>query len=137
KATKQPTISKTTAKKPKPAPAKPKEKKRKPVSESSEAPPPAKRSKVGKVIKQRSLKSSQQLVDEFVDEGVPAAKPRLEDEEEAILQKVLEESLKDAYPTQRGPLPPDDPWYASLRHLLIIGSPESPAGLRFGVDGSV
>ncbi|GKD17856.1 hypothetical protein Tco_1207014 [Tanacetum coccineum] len=47
KATKQPTISKTTAKKPKPAPAKPQEKKRKPVSESFEAPPLAKRAKAG------------------------------------------------------------------------------------------
>ncbi|GJS76969.1 hypothetical protein Tco_0726850 [Tanacetum coccineum] len=46
------------------------------------------------------------MVDEFVDEGVPAAKPSLEDIEEAILQKVLQESLTDAYPTQRGPLPP-------------------------------
>ncbi|GKD02242.1 hypothetical protein Tco_1177216, partial [Tanacetum coccineum] len=36
----------------------------------------------------------------------PAAKPSLEDTEEAILQKVLQESLTDAYPTQRGPLPP-------------------------------
>ncbi|GJU93115.1 hypothetical protein Tco_1317871 [Tanacetum coccineum] len=99
-------FSKTTAKKPKPAPAKPQEKKRKPVSESSEAPPLAKRAKAGKVVKKRTVKSSKQLVDEFVDEGVPAAKPRLEDTEEAILQKVLEESLTDAYPTQRGPLPP-------------------------------
>ncbi|GJV70995.1 hypothetical protein Tco_1490990 [Tanacetum coccineum] len=41
-----------------------------------------------------------------IDEGVPAAKPRFEDTEETILQKVLEESLTDAYPTQRGPLPP-------------------------------
>ncbi|GKA92678.1 hypothetical protein Tco_0814603 [Tanacetum coccineum] len=106
KATKQPTVSKTTAKKPKPAPAKPQEKKRKPVSESSEAPPLAKRAKAGKVVKKRTVKSSKQLVDEFVDEGVPAAKPRLEDTEEAILQKVLEESLTDAYPTQMGPLPP-------------------------------
>ncbi|GJT93347.1 hypothetical protein Tco_1082192 [Tanacetum coccineum] len=106
KATKQPTISKTKAKKPKPAPAKPQEKKRKPVSESSEAPPLAKRAKAGKVVKKRTVKSSKQLVDEFVDEGVPAAKPSLEDTEEAILQKVLEESLTDAYPTQRGPLPP-------------------------------
>ncbi|GJY49784.1 hypothetical protein Tco_0439740 [Tanacetum coccineum] len=88
KATKQPTVSKTTAKKPKPAPAKPQEKKRKPVSESSEAPPLAKRAKAGKVVKKRTDKSSKQLVDEFVDEGVPAAKPRLEDTEEAILQKV-------------------------------------------------
>ncbi|GJT33144.1 hypothetical protein Tco_0923563 [Tanacetum coccineum] len=106
KATKQPTVSKPTAKKPKPAPAKPQEKKRKPVSESSEAPPLVKRAKAGKVVKKRTVKSSKQLVDEFVDEGVPAAKPRLEDTEEAILQKVLEESLTDAYPTQRGPLPP-------------------------------
>ncbi|GJR06036.1 retrovirus-related pol polyprotein from transposon TNT 1-94 [Tanacetum coccineum] len=96
KATKQPTVSKTTAKKPK----------RKPVSESSEAPPLAKRAKAGKVVKKRTVKSSKQLVDEFVDEGVPAAKPGLEDTEEAILQKVLEESLTDAYLTQRGPLPP-------------------------------
>ncbi|GJT70583.1 hypothetical protein Tco_1029869 [Tanacetum coccineum] len=87
-------------------PAKPKEKKRKPVSESSEAQPLAKRAKAGKVVKKRTVKSSKQLVDEFVDEGVPAAKPSLEDTEEAILQKVLEESLTDAYPTQRGPLPP-------------------------------
>ncbi|GKA84963.1 hypothetical protein Tco_0806617 [Tanacetum coccineum] len=106
KATKQPTVSKSTAKKPKHAPAKPQEKKRKPVSESSEAPPLAKRAKAGKVVKKRTVKSSKQLVDEFVDEGVPAAKPRLEDTEEAILQKVLEESLTDAYPTQRGHLPP-------------------------------
>ncbi|GKF42387.1 hypothetical protein Tco_0125729, partial [Tanacetum coccineum] len=78
--TKQPTVSKTKAKKPKPALAKPQEKKRKPVYK--------------------------QLVDEFVDEGVLAAKPSLEDTEEAILKKVLEESLTDAYPTQRGPPPP-------------------------------
>ncbi|GJV69871.1 hypothetical protein Tco_1485380, partial [Tanacetum coccineum] len=106
KATEQPTVSKTKAKKSKHAPAKPKEKKRKPVSESSEAQPLAKRAKAGKVVKKRTVKSSKQLVDEFVDEGVPAAKPSLEDTEEAILQKVLEESLTDAYPTQRGPLPP-------------------------------
>ncbi|GJW09569.1 hypothetical protein Tco_1575396 [Tanacetum coccineum] len=106
KATEQSTVSKSKAKKSKPAPAKPKEKKRKPVSESFEAQPLAKRAKAGKVIKKRSVKSSKQLVDEFIDEGVPTAKPSLEDTEEAILQKVLEESLTDAYPTQRGPLPP-------------------------------
>ncbi|GJT68287.1 retrovirus-related pol polyprotein from transposon TNT 1-94 [Tanacetum coccineum] len=106
KATEQPTVSKTKAKKSKPAPAKPKKKKRKPVLESSEAQPLAKRTKAGKVVKKRTVKSSKQLVDEFVDEGVPATKPSLEDAEEAILQKVLQESLTDAYPTQRGPLPP-------------------------------
>ncbi|GJU69918.1 hypothetical protein Tco_1256177 [Tanacetum coccineum] len=106
--TKQPTVSKTKAKKPKPALAKPQEKKRKPVSESSEAPPLAKRAKAGKVVKKRTVKSSKQLVDEFVDEGKGfcCLIPKLEDTEEAILQKVLEESLTDAYPTQRGPLPP-------------------------------
>ncbi|GKA74945.1 hypothetical protein Tco_0781323, partial [Tanacetum coccineum] len=60
----------------------------------------------GKVVKKRTVKSSKQLVDEFIDEGVPAATPRLEDTEEEILQKVLEESLTDAYRTQRGPLRP-------------------------------
>ncbi|GJT90145.1 hypothetical protein Tco_1078990 [Tanacetum coccineum] len=108
KPTKQskPTEPKAASKKPKPAPAKPQEKKRKPMSESSEAPPLAKRAKAGKVVKKRTAKSSKQLVDEFIDEGVPAAKPRLEDTEEEILEKVLQESLTDAYPTQRGSLPP-------------------------------
>ncbi|GJW14117.1 hypothetical protein Tco_0018250 [Tanacetum coccineum] len=72
----------TKPKKSKPALTKPQEKKCKPVSEPSE------------------------LVDEFIDEGVPVATPRLEDMEEEILQKVLEESLTDAYLTQRGPLRP-------------------------------
>ncbi|GKE49171.1 hypothetical protein Tco_1480429, partial [Tanacetum coccineum] len=62
------------------------EKKRKPVSESLEAPPLAKRAKAGKVVKKRTVKSSNQLVDEFIDEGVPSAKPRLEDTEEEILE---------------------------------------------------
>ncbi|GJW36559.1 hypothetical protein Tco_0059479 [Tanacetum coccineum] len=62
-------------------------KKPKPCPESSEAPPLAKRAKAGKVVKKRTVKSSKQLVDEFVDEGVPTAKPSLEDTEEAILQK--------------------------------------------------
>ncbi|GKG40913.1 hypothetical protein Tco_0470125, partial [Tanacetum coccineum] len=87
KATKQPTVSKTTTKKPKPAPAKPQEKKREPMSESSEAPPLAKRAKAGIVVKKRTVKSSKQLVYEFIDEGVLAAKPSREDTYEAILQK--------------------------------------------------
>ncbi|GKB83505.1 hypothetical protein Tco_0950400 [Tanacetum coccineum] len=92
--------------KPKPAPAKPQEKKRKLVMETTGAPSPAKRSKAGKVVKKQTLKISQQLVDEFVDEGVPADEPRFEDEEADIIQKVMEEGLKDAYPAPRGPLPP-------------------------------
>ncbi|GJV26224.1 hypothetical protein Tco_1378919 [Tanacetum coccineum] len=93
-------------KKHKPALAQPLEKSEKPVSESSKAPPLAKHAKAGKVVKKRTVKSSKQLVDEFVNEGVPAAKPILEDTKEVILQKVLEESRTDAYPTRSGSLPP-------------------------------
>ncbi|GJT29345.1 hypothetical protein Tco_0909620 [Tanacetum coccineum] len=53
-----PTEEPVLAKKSKPAPAKPKEKKRKLVSESSEDQPLAKRAKVGKVVKKRSVISS-------------------------------------------------------------------------------
>ncbi|GJW43619.1 hypothetical protein Tco_0072418 [Tanacetum coccineum] len=105
KVAEQPIISKTKTKKSKLEPAKPKEKKRKPVSQSYEAQPLAKCAKAGKLAKKRIVKSLKQLVDEFVDEGVPATKSSLKDTEEAILQKVLQESLTDAYPTQRGPLP--------------------------------
>ncbi|GKC80717.1 hypothetical protein Tco_1131491 [Tanacetum coccineum] len=75
------------------------------VTKTSEAPSPTKRSKVGKVVKKRTLKSSLQLEDEFVDEGVPVNEPRFGDEE-ANIQKAVEESLKDAYPAHHGPLPP-------------------------------
>ncbi|GJX39066.1 retrovirus-related pol polyprotein from transposon TNT 1-94, partial [Tanacetum coccineum] len=96
KASKQskPLAPKAATKKPKPAPAKPQEKKRKLVTETSEAPSLAKRSKSGKVVKKRTKKSSLQLVDEFVDEGVPENEPRISDEE-ADLQKAVEESLKE------------------------------------------
>ncbi|GJT15712.1 hypothetical protein Tco_0874418, partial [Tanacetum coccineum] len=103
----KPSIAKTTKStpsqppKPKPAPAKPQEKKRKRALDAAEAPSLAKRSKAGRVSKKRTL----QLRDEFIDEGVPATEPRVDDEE-AIVQKVLEESMKDAYPAHRGPLPP-------------------------------
>ncbi|GJS89745.1 retrovirus-related pol polyprotein from transposon TNT 1-94 [Tanacetum coccineum] len=83
KATKQPTVSKTKAKEPKPAPAKPQEKKRKPVSESSEAPP------LGPTY-------------EFVNEGVPAAKPRLDDTKEAILETDMGETSTTARGAGKG-----------------------------------
>ncbi|GKB93862.1 E-beta-farnesene synthase [Tanacetum coccineum] len=98
---------------PKSAPAKPQEKKRKLVTETSEAPSPAKRSKAGKVAKKRKPKSPLQLIDEFVDEGVPENEPRLDDEE-ADLQKAVEESLKDVHAAHQGPLPP-----------VVIREPES------------
>ncbi|GKA56242.1 hypothetical protein Tco_0755314 [Tanacetum coccineum] len=103
----KPSIAKTTKStpsqppKPKLSPAKPQEKKRKWALDAAEAPSLAKRSKAGRVSKKRTL----QLRDEFIDEGVPATEPMIDDEE-AIVQKVLEESMKDAYPAHRGPLPP-------------------------------
>ncbi|GJW74767.1 hypothetical protein Tco_0134137 [Tanacetum coccineum] len=109
----------TASQPPKPTPAttepskKDQSKKRKLVKESSEAPSPAKRPKAGKVIKKRTQKSSLQLVDEFVDEGVPVNEPRFGDEE-ADMQKAVEESLKDVHAAHQGPLPP-----------VVIREPES------------
>ncbi|GJS16125.1 monodehydroascorbate reductase, partial [Tanacetum coccineum] len=115
KASKQskPLAPKAATKKPKPAPAKPQEKKRKLVTETSEAQSLAKRSKAGKVVKKRTKKSSLQLVDEFVEEGVQENKPRICDEE-ANLQKAVEESLKEFHSARQGPLPP-----------VVIREPES------------
>ncbi|GKG07364.1 integrase, catalytic region, zinc finger, CCHC-type containing protein, partial [Tanacetum coccineum] len=115
KASKQskPLAPKEATKKPKPAPAKPQEKKQKLVTETSEAPSPAKRSKAGKVVKKRMKKSSLQLVDGFFDEGVPKNEPRIGDEE-ADLQKAVEESLKEVHSARQGRLLP-----------VVIREPES------------
>ncbi|GJT67871.1 hypothetical protein Tco_1019351, partial [Tanacetum coccineum] len=83
----KPTASKTSKStssqpsKPTPAPAKPQEKKRKLVVDTTEAPPQANRAKAGKVLKKRTLPSTRQLVDEFVNEGVPNKEPMYSDEE--------------------------------------------------------
>ncbi|GKE97510.1 retrovirus-related pol polyprotein from transposon TNT 1-94, partial [Tanacetum coccineum] len=53
------------------------------------------------------------LVDEFVDEGVPENEPRIGDEE-ADLQKAVEESLKEFHSARQRPLPP-----------VVIREPES------------
>ncbi|GJV90752.1 putative ribonuclease H-like domain-containing protein [Tanacetum coccineum] len=99
-------ISKSTSSQPpKPVPAKPQEKKRKLVLDAAEAPSQAKCSKAGNVSKKRKLQSTLQLVDEFVDEGVPTDEPRFGDKE-ADMRKAVEESLKDAFVAPRGPLPP-------------------------------
>nr|GEZ60344.1 hypothetical protein [Tanacetum cinerariifolium] len=50
---------------------------------------------------------------EFVDEGIPEKEPRVDDEE-ADIQRALEESLKSVYDAPRGPLP-----------LVVIREPES------------
>ncbi|GJS71371.1 hypothetical protein Tco_0704212 [Tanacetum coccineum] len=96
---------KAATKKPQPAPTKPKEKKRKQAKETTEATPPAKRAKAGKVVKKRTLKRSQKLVDEFVDEGIPLTEPGFGDLE-ADTQRAIEESLKDAHGAPQCPLPP-------------------------------
>ncbi|GJU13015.1 hypothetical protein Tco_1135411 [Tanacetum coccineum] len=107
KITKQtkPVAPKAATKKPQPAPTKPKEKKRKKDKETTEATPPAKRTKAGKVAKKRTLKRSQQLIDEVVDKGIPLTEPGFGDLE-ADTQRAIEESLKDAHGAHRGPLPP-------------------------------
>ncbi|GJR68811.1 hypothetical protein Tco_0014876 [Tanacetum coccineum] len=96
---------KPATKKPQPAPTKPKEKKRKQVKETTEATPPAKRAKAGKVAKKQTLKRSQQLVDEFVDEGIPLTEPGFGDLE-ADTQRAIKESLKDAHSAHQGLLLP-------------------------------
>ncbi|GKD64764.1 hypothetical protein Tco_1306872 [Tanacetum coccineum] len=88
----------TASQPPKPTPAitkpskKDQSKKRKLVRESSEAPSLAKQPKAGKVIKKLKPKSSLQLIDEFVDEGVLDKEPVYGDEE-ADTQRAIEEIL--------------------------------------------
>nr|GEX18279.1 hypothetical protein [Tanacetum cinerariifolium] len=94
-----PIIKPSSSQQPKPklAPAKSQEKKRKLVTETSDKPSPAKRSKPGLVTKRRKPTSSLRSVDEFVDEGIPAKEPRFDDEENDI-QMAVEESLKSEVP---------------------------------------
>nr|GEU47457.1 retrovirus-related Pol polyprotein from transposon TNT 1-94 [Tanacetum cinerariifolium] len=79
--------------KPKPAHAKSWEKKRKLVTKTSDKPSPAKSFKPRLVTKRRKPTRSLSLVDEFVDE-------------EADMQRAVEESLKSVHDAHRGPLPP-------------------------------
>nr|GEW45632.1 hypothetical protein [Tanacetum cinerariifolium] len=91
--------------KPKHAPAKSQEKKLKLVMETSDKPSPAKRSKSGLVTKRRKPTSSLRSVDESVDKGIPEKEPRF-DNEEAGIQRVVEESLKSVHDSLRVTLPP-------------------------------
>nr|GFA75197.1 hypothetical protein [Tanacetum cinerariifolium] len=83
------------------------------VTETSDKPSPAKRSKPGLVTKRRKPTSFLRSVDESVDEGIPEKEPRFDDEE-ADVQRALEESLKSIYDAPRGPLLP-----------MVIREPES------------
>nr|GEW43305.1 retrovirus-related Pol polyprotein from transposon TNT 1-94 [Tanacetum cinerariifolium] len=95
------------------APTKTQGKKRKPTTEVSNKPSKARKTRPGLVTKKRKPISSQRSEDESVAEKGPAKEPQV-DEEEADVQRALEESLKSMYDVPRGPLPP-----------VVIREPES------------
>nr|GEU77243.1 E-beta-farnesene synthase [Tanacetum cinerariifolium] len=80
-------------------------KKRKLVTEKSNKPSQSRKSRPCLVSKRRKPISSLRSVDKFVAEGIPEKEPRVDDEE-ADVQRALEESLKSIYDVSRGPLPP-------------------------------
>nr|GEY13843.1 E-beta-farnesene synthase [Tanacetum cinerariifolium] len=90
---------------PQPAPAKSLGKKRKLVTEISNKPSSARKSRPGLVTKRHKPTSSLRSVDESVAEGILEKEPRVDDEE-ADVQRALEESLKSIYDVPRGLLPP-------------------------------
>nr|GEX27085.1 hypothetical protein [Tanacetum cinerariifolium] len=79
----------------------------------SKLPSQAKKSRPGLVSKRRKLISSLRSVDESVVEGIPEREPRVDDEE-ADVQRALEESLKSISDVPWGLLPP-----------VVIREPES------------
>nr|GEV33982.1 hypothetical protein [Tanacetum cinerariifolium] len=91
--------------KPKPTPTKTQEKKCNLVAETSDEPSPAKSFKPGKVTKRHKPTISLILVDEFIDKGIPKKEPRFDDEE-ADMQRAVEEILKSVHDAHRGPLSP-------------------------------
>nr|GEV28081.1 hypothetical protein [Tanacetum cinerariifolium] len=108
KANPRPPISKPASSKqtePKPAPAKTQGKKCKLVIEISDKPSQARKSKPGLVSKRCKPTNSLRSVDESVAEDIPKKEPRVDDEE-ADVQRELEESLKSMYDVPQGPLPP-------------------------------
>nr|GEW50111.1 E-beta-farnesene synthase [Tanacetum cinerariifolium] len=98
---------------PQPAPTKTQGKKRKLVTEISDKPSQARKSRPGLVSKQRKPISSLRSVDESMAEGIPKKEPRVDDKE-ADLQRALEESLKIICDVPWGPLLP-----------VVIRKPES------------
>nr|GEZ20302.1 hypothetical protein [Tanacetum cinerariifolium] len=108
KAHPRPSVSKpvsSTQAKPKSAPAKTQGKKRKLTIEISDKPSKAITSRHGFVSKKYKLISTLKSVDESMAEDVPVKEPRVDDEE-ADVQRALEESMKSMYDVPRGPLPP-------------------------------
>nr|GEZ74297.1 hypothetical protein [Tanacetum cinerariifolium] len=89
-------------------------KKSKPSAPKADLRPPvipssARKSKPGLVTKRRKPTSSLRSIDVSVDKVIPKKEPRFDDEE-ADVQRALEESLKSVYDAPRGPLPPRVRW---------------------------
>ncbi|GJZ54563.1 hypothetical protein Tco_0609448, partial [Tanacetum coccineum] len=78
-----------------------------------DAPSPAKRSKASKVTKQQKPKSPLQLVDEFINEGVPEQEPVYGDDE-ADIQQATKLSIKEQAEHTQG-----------LARLVVIREPDS------------
>nr|GEU31712.1 retrovirus-related Pol polyprotein from transposon TNT 1-94 [Tanacetum cinerariifolium] len=95
------------------APAKPQEKKRKKAKNTFDKPTKAKKFKYSAVSKVCKPMSSLKSVAASEVEDVPTMEPQVA-AEDADLQKALEESMKTAYASPRGPLPP-----------VVIREPES------------
>nr|GEX02465.1 hypothetical protein [Tanacetum cinerariifolium] len=90
---------------PKPAKAIKKSKPSTPKADLRPPPSPAKRSKPGLVTKRRKPTSSLSSVDVSVNESIPDKEPRVDDEE-ADIQRAVEESLKSFHDAPQGLLPP-------------------------------
>nr|GEW22694.1 copia protein [Tanacetum cinerariifolium] len=99
----KPALSQQT--KPQPAPAKSQGKKRTLLIEISDKPSPTRKSRPGLVSKRRKPVNSLRSVNESVANGIPEKEPRVDDEE-ADVQRALEESLKSIYDVPQGLLPP-------------------------------
>ncbi|GJY31479.1 hypothetical protein Tco_0414974 [Tanacetum coccineum] len=78
--------------------------------------PLAKRAKAGKVVKKRTVKSSKQLVDEFIDEGVPGKGKEKVGEKQAAQVLLHLQTTKKKSPTEQ---------YIFQRHTPV---PSEPAG---------
>nr|GEY06925.1 monodehydroascorbate reductase [Tanacetum cinerariifolium] len=91
----------------------PKGKKRKLVTKTSDKPSPARKSRPSSVTKCCKPTRSLMSVEESIAEGIPNKEPRVDDED-ADVQRALEESLKSIYDAPRGLLPP-----------VVIREPES------------
>nr|GFB23918.1 hypothetical protein [Tanacetum cinerariifolium] len=90
----------STQPEPKSAPAKTQGKKRKLTTKISDKPSKVMKSRHGLVSKRSKPLSSLRSVDESVDKDVPAKEPQVDDEE-ADMQRALEESLKSMYDVAR------------------------------------